>query len=51
VTEIWLEIEDVVKFDNLEQEGQEGHGWLASAALKLPKIQNFKFRKIKGSHV
>ena len=28
--------------------GLEGHDWLASTALKLPKIQIFKFRKIKG---
>ena len=35
-------------FDSLEQEGS---GWLASAALKIPKTQILKFRKIKDSSV
>ena len=32
-------------------EGQEDHGWLAITALKVPKIQIFKFRKVKSSCV
>ena len=47
VTEIFLEIEDVFKFDSLEA----CKGKKASTALKLPKIQIFKFRKIKGSYL
>ena len=47
--EICLEIEDVFKFDSLEacNKGKKATvGWLKD--LNLPKIQIFKFRKIKG---
>ena len=46
VTENCLEIEDVLKFESLE-----GHILLARAALKITKIQIFRFRKIKCSSV
>ena len=47
-----LEIEDVLDFEGLEAcKGQEGHIWLARAALKITKIQIFKVRKVKCSSV
>ena len=49
MTENFLEIEDVLKFESLE--ACKGHLWLARAALKITKIQIFSFRKEKGSSV
>ena len=43
MTEIFLEFEDVFKFDSLVVRARRP----VSAALKITKIQIFKFRKIK----
>ena len=54
VTENCLKIKDVLKFESLETcivYRQEGRLWLARAALKITKIQVFKFRKVKCSSV
>ena len=43
-----LEIQDVLKFDSSEscKGKKERQAWQDSAALKITKIQNFKFRKL-----
>ena len=49
VIEICLETEDVFKFDCLDacKDKKAAHGWLAKS-WKFKKIQNGKFKKIKG---
>ena len=48
MTENYLEMDDVFLFESLEAcKGKKAAFWLAKAALNIPKIQIFSFRKEK----